>query len=268
MSLLDDILKSTKESILERLSSPLLGGFAVAWCAWNYRFLVILFSNAGVTQTFDLIEKLAFPDLWTVVGRGFLLPLATALVYVFLYPYPARFVYEFTLRRQREINQTKQRIADETPLTVEESRVLRADMLARERKHDEQVRDLNEQLNLLRAGGALSDVPKVTVPQAARPSPPLTPNITAGQIEVLDELDRAGGSALQSRVLKAIGRSRLEVEHDIDVLANRNLISVAYGAEGTGLGFTPQGRETLLASRDASKFGTPTAIAGSPRPAP
>lgn len=69
--LLDDLLTSAKQTLVERLASPLLGSFAAAWCVWNYKFLVVLFSSAGVSQTFALIEKFAFPDAWSILIRGF-----------------------------------------------------------------------------------------------------------------------------------------------------------------------------------------------------
>lgn len=84
--MLDDLLKSAKETIADRLASPLLGSFAVTWCLWNYKFLVILFSAAGVSQTFKLIETIAFPDTWSLIMRGTLYPLGSALLYVFAYP--------------------------------------------------------------------------------------------------------------------------------------------------------------------------------------
>ena len=147
--MLDDLLKSAKESILERIASPLLGSFSVAWCLWNYKFLVILFSEATVSQTFSLAEKYAFPDVSSVVIRGLLLPVLTAAAYVFVYPYPARFVYGFTQRRQVEINRLRQQIENETPLTLEDSRKLRAEFVEADRRHKETVDRLNEEITRL-----------------------------------------------------------------------------------------------------------------------
>jgi len=118
--MVDEILKSAKAQISERIASPLIGSFVISWCLWNYKFLVILFSSASVSQTFALIDKIAFPTFWALVLNGILLPILTAVAYIFAYPYPAKYVYEFTRRRQKEINEVRQRIEDETLLTIEE----------------------------------------------------------------------------------------------------------------------------------------------------
>lgn len=54
--MLEDLLKAAREQAADRLTSPLIGSFIVSWCLWNYRFLVILFFDATVSQTFRLIE--------------------------------------------------------------------------------------------------------------------------------------------------------------------------------------------------------------------
>lgn len=124
--MLDDILHSIRSQVSERLSSPLIGAFAISWCLWNYRFLVILFSNNTVTETFKLIDSIAFPPTWSVFLNGVLYPLLSALSYIFLYPYPARVVYRFVRERQRDIAKIRQQIEDETPLTQAEAKLLKA----------------------------------------------------------------------------------------------------------------------------------------------
>lgn len=125
--MIDEIMKSAKDSLLDRLSNPLLGSFILSWCLWNYKFLVILFSAASVTTTFKLVDSTAFPDTYTVFTQGLAFPMLTAMAYIFIYPYPAKFVYGFTGRRQREINELRRLIDNETPLTLEESRAIRAE---------------------------------------------------------------------------------------------------------------------------------------------
>jgi hypothetical protein len=114
-----------------------MGSFVVSWCLWNYRFLVILFSDTTLTQTFSQIDASCFPDTWAVFYRGVLFPLLTSLAYIFVYPYPAKFVYEFTRRRQQELLAIRRRISDETLLTVEESRKLRSELLRMQLAHEE-----------------------------------------------------------------------------------------------------------------------------------
>jgi len=124
--MLEDLLTSAKQTLLDRLASPLIGSFVLAWPLWNWKFIVILMSSNTVSMTFALIEKWCFPTSQDVMLRGFLWPLASALVYVFVYPYPARYIYGVVRRHQAELNRRKQQIEGEELLTREQSRELRA----------------------------------------------------------------------------------------------------------------------------------------------
>ena len=76
--------------------------------------------------------RLSFLTFWTTFGRGVLFPALTSLAYLFLYPFPAKWVYEFTREQQKKILAIRRRIEEETPLTIEDSRRIRAE-LAKER---------------------------------------------------------------------------------------------------------------------------------------
>lgn len=63
----------------------------------------------------------------TLLGNGLLMPLLITLAYIFIIPYPAKFVYSFWKNKQKEIQEIKQKIDDETPLTKEQSKKIRQD---------------------------------------------------------------------------------------------------------------------------------------------
>lgn len=130
--MLDNVGKTLSRLIEERLSSPLLSTFIISWCLWNYRFLVILLSDASVSTTFRLIDTVAFPSTTDLLLKGLALPLATTVLYIYAYPYPSKAVYDAWRRQQQELNKIKQRYDDQQPLTIEESRQLRAERLALE----------------------------------------------------------------------------------------------------------------------------------------
>jgi len=248
--MLDDVINSTKQSLVERLASPLAGSFVVAWCLWNWKFLVILFSATTVSQTFDLVERLAFPDWTAIVMRGLILPLLTAVGYIFIYPYPARFIYEFNLHRQREIAQTKQRIADETPLTLEESRRIRADYVDRERKNKEVVEELNEQIARLNAAlDAAKEAPET--PAELSSAERLYDKLEPSQFFLLHILEKAGSPALEKELIEKSPEPTVKTEFDIGELERRKLLHRNYDASRRGytLEFTHAGRRALLDSK-------------------
>lgn len=247
--MLDEIFQSAKQSLLERLSSPLLGAFVLSWCAWNWKFLVILFSDASVSGTFALVDQIAFPDYSAVLLRGLLFPLASACVYIFLYPYPARFIYEFSLRRQREINQTKQRIADETPLTLEESRRLRAEYVDNERRHVELVQRLNDEIarlnEALEARGKKDELTPLTGAEK------FYDKLDESQLELLRLLEKTGGESTESDLVKQSTETRVKTEFNIGELERRRLITKNYSnrVRAQLVAFTHEGRRVLLESQ-------------------
>lgn len=245
--MIDDLLKSAKESIAERLASPLIASFVVAWCGWNYKFLVILFSSAGVAQTFRLIDTIAFPDLETSLLRGIAYPLASALAYIFVYPYPARAIYEFTLRRQREISQLRQKIDEETPLTLEESRRVRAEFYALERKHREVEDRLNSEITELKASLERAQQPETKGFDATDASPKMVA-LAPLQFQLLKILEESEGTATESALISKSSAPRVQTEFSIGELVRQGLIETGYdqdGMERTYL-FTHEGRRALI----------------------
>lgn len=123
--MLDDLAKTVKAQLYERVSSPLLGAFTISWIAWNYRFLLVLVSSMPIAEKFAYIDNNIFNSYQNIFLHGTLYPLITTLSLIFIYPFPAKFVYEYWRTRQRELKEVQQRIDDETPLTREEARELR-----------------------------------------------------------------------------------------------------------------------------------------------
>lgn len=137
--MIDELSKTIRAQLHERVSSPLLATFSIAWLVWNYKFVLILFASVPLQEKFQIIDVVAFPSGISILLNGFVYPLATALALIFLYPIPARYVYEYAKKRQRELKEIQQKIDDETPLTKEEARAIRREAIKR-------TMDLEEEL--------------------------------------------------------------------------------------------------------------------------
>ncbi len=246
--MVDEIVKSAKAQLSERIASPLIGSFAISWCLWNYKFIVILFSAASVSQTFALIDTIVFSTTWSLILNGALLPAATTFAYIFVYPYPAKFVYEFTRRRQKEINEVRQRIEDETLLTIEESRKIRAEVLQTEKAHQEIVDRLNGEISRLK----LEMTNGQTEPP---PAPPIKGDssqraVTPTQLALLKLLEKAGGKMNDDILMKSSKESKVKTEFDLGELVKLELIKRRNDMR-TGeitYEFLHEGRRTLLDS--------------------
>ena len=188
----EDLTKSLKQQILERLSSPLLGTFVIAWSLWNYKFYVVLFSAATVTKTFDLIDTIVFPDNWTLFLRGVLYPLLTAGAYIFLYPYPARVVHGVVHRSQMRLLDDRRSIEGQTLLTLEESRRIRAEREHLQAAHDSEIDRKNKEIDRLREALAiLQTTTAVATRHAQAPFPSSSPSPANAEVETETLLSQA-----------------------------------------------------------------------------
>lgn len=148
--IIDDIIKSIKANLYERATSPLFGTFVVAWCVCNYKFLVVLVSSMPVASKFEYIETDVYTTAWVFFLKGVVCPLIATVFFIFIYPIPAKFVYEFWRKRQKELKEIKQKIEDETPLTLEESRKIRNEIITLQSSHDSETQRYNSEIEKLK----------------------------------------------------------------------------------------------------------------------
>lgn len=146
-----DAMTSIKAYLYERAVSPLLGSLIVSWALWNYRFFFIALGDLKYSEKMDEIDRfyaltethnLLWLFEWTVSNfwtLGVLFPLATSFIYLFVFPYPAKWVYKFSLKKQNELSTIKNIIEDKKLLSEEQSRALRFQLAETEKQFDEQI---------------------------------------------------------------------------------------------------------------------------------
>jgi hypothetical protein len=195
-SMTEEIWRAARRQIDDRLSSPLLGTFIISWSLWNYKFYVILFSAAQVTQTFKLIETIVFPDTLTLFLRGFLYPLLTTAAYLLLYPYPARWAYRLTQLSEKRLNDVRRDIEGQKLLSIDESRRIRAEREQLEVAHINEIDRKNQEIDRLRAEIAqLNSAPKTTQPSTVSPTSPASPTEQQGAAKAPVDLNSPVDSA-------------------------------------------------------------------------
>jgi hypothetical protein len=256
--MIDEILDSTKSSLADRISSPLLGSFLVSWCIWNWKFLVILFSDAGVTQTFSLVESVAFSDINDILSNGLLYPLITSLIYVFIYPFPARYVYGFMLYQKNKNNRLRQSVANETPLTLEESRQLTAEFNEIYQKQILQIEELNEKISQLTLASQDKNSKELKNSKLYNYS---KNEITESQIFLLQLIADQVGGASENGIKKIAGINTLQIVFDIEELVRKSLLErvVSIRGEGNRLRLTHEGVGVLLQkNRNSSDEASPS----------
>lgn len=162
---MEDIIKSIKACLYDRVSSPLFGSFLISWIICNYKFFVIIVSNIKPHVKLSLIDQIYSQTsdiLWFNFSKftidGFIHPLLLCLAYIYIYPVISEPVYGFTLNRQKRLRELKQAIENSRLLTVAESQKLiqKHNSLLQEREsiqleYSATVSALNKQLEDLKA---------------------------------------------------------------------------------------------------------------------
>lgn len=157
--MIDDISNSIKAELYGRTASPLFGAFFLSWSVWNWKFWLVVFSGLEIVEKITFIDGQLYSGFWQPVFFLFLGPLSTALLYIYAYPIPARFVYRHSGQQQKELRKIKVEIEDETPLSQDEHNRLRQKVsnlesayyadLANKDSEIERLRALIEQSNIV-----------------------------------------------------------------------------------------------------------------------
>jgi len=251
---MEDLIKSIKAHLYERTTSPLFGTFSISWAIWNYKFLVVLASSMDANEKFNYISTFLYPNVSTCMLEGIAFPLLTTLAFIFIYPYPAKFVYEFTKNRQKELKRIKQEIEDETPLTIEESRKVRREMAMLEIefgneiiRKDSEIQRLKELVNEIKQQNHVDSQTETT---EEKPSPeplqdkPLE-NIDSEKLDLL-LLISMYDNPYEKDIVGRSKTSKVKTEFNLGELENMNLVKSHSSLQGKYYSITHKGRTLLI----------------------
>ncbi len=140
--MIKDLWNAMRLYIEDRLSSPLLTGFAFAWSIINYRFFLILFSNERFTEKIALIENYVFQSNEVRLYKGLIYPLLAAFTYVLIYPFLDRLIYAAWRWHQHKLIQIRQRIDEERPLSEKDRTQLLSRIYEAERAQEDAMQRL------------------------------------------------------------------------------------------------------------------------------
>lgn len=141
----EDLIKTVKAQLYDRVTSPLLGCFLLSWVIWNYKFIFALFSSMKIEDKFKYIDNVIYKGASDYLIQCLALPLITTAFFIFIYPYPAKFTYEFFRKRQVELKEIQQKLDNETPLTKEEAKKIRSDAIKMSIDFEMEIEKLREE---------------------------------------------------------------------------------------------------------------------------
>lgn len=267
--MLDDLAKTVKAQLYERASSPLLGAFAISWIAWNYRFLLVLISSMPTAEKFTYIDTNIFSSYQVIFLHGTLYPLLTTLSLIFIYPIPAKFVYEHWRKRQRELKEIQQRIDDETPLTREEARELRHETLNAKLEFEQELERRSAEITRLKETiKELQPREKVEVDRPQKKQAKSTPiqatetssRLSDDQVQMLRRIAESAQGLAEKKLITSSGNDRILAAYNLGELETRNYVSRDYSSTfgDYALKATHPGRSYLVNhAQENNKSATP-----------
>jgi hypothetical protein len=148
----DDITKEIKAQLYDRARSPLFGGFVFAWVAWNFPSVLAILSDMPFSEKLEFWAKF-YGGEWESLSRLFLYPLGSAILFIAVYPFPARWTFHYWHWQHTKLKAIQQNIEDSTPMTQEEVKELRKITLEQQTRMQEQLRSvttINQELSAQR----------------------------------------------------------------------------------------------------------------------
>ena len=236
--MLDEITKSIKATLYERATSPLFGAFIASWAVWNYKTIFVLLSAMPTHEKFDYIETFIYANEWSCLLNGFLYPFITALLFLFAYPYPALYVYKFWHEKQIALKEAKQKIEDETPLTIEESRNIRRELFRLESEHDKEVTRKDAEIgrmktiveNLQTTIDSFNNISSNNEEyvESKTSSDPDKNELDEDRIEILKLISKGGGTMKDKDIISASSFDKVKTEYYLEDLENNGYLSRKY----------------------------------------
>lgn len=155
---IEDITKSIKATLYERVSNPFILSFLAAWCIHNYRIIMIAFSDESLNSK---LVKIDFQFEYNVlvsgmvfnlggILHGLIIPFMYTLIYICVLPYLSKPINQIHFTKQSELLSAKQKAEGLELLTKEKSRELRQEIIILEKKYSEKVQILEQENSELR----------------------------------------------------------------------------------------------------------------------
>jgi hypothetical protein len=253
----EDLSKSVKAQLYERANSPLFGALLLAWCGWNYKIIFILLTKGDPEKKLAYIDAFLYSTNYQIYGNGILFPIGTALAYIYVYPFLAKYPYAYAQKKQKELKEIQQKIEDETPLTQEDARDLRNQLRQAATEFDKVLSEKEKQNQELIAQNIQlqTQLDSSNVATAIKkPNPVYPPVLTDIQITMLNRLAEAADNGIDRSTLMQIGgEDQIAAEAKIEKLMEYQYIWQGHRATGPFLKITNTGRERFLEEREKLK---------------
>lgn len=258
---MDDLIKGIKAQLYDRLSSPLLSTFAFSLLAWNYRAVLIFVSSLAPSDKFLALDLLSLTwenEQLYWLSHLIFFPLATSAIYIFALPWAEKVVFEYSLKRKKDLKISRQKIEDETPVSNEEARELRNLVEVAYREFDATIKSRQEEIARLKIEvNDLKEKLKIA-PSSSTNAETHPAEILTSQEALLRKINELGGEDVSKHsIFSQATDPRVKVQYDIDELVRRKFISEHDASDDddeniySAVSLTPAGRRFLVENLSA-----------------
>lgn len=195
VNIVKDVVGGLKSFINERLVSPLLPAFVVAWLYWNYKVVLTVLSGISLDEKFSKIDSF-FPGTWGHINNGFLFPLAIALAYIFVYPLVSIPVYAYAVRKRADLRNSRQKAEKNVVLNEADKQKLLSQLYESKLEWRRREDELRDEIELLKASLAESQKALATFRETAK-----------NQLEMADYFKSKELNSDQVRILKYLSEA-------------------------------------------------------------
>lgn len=252
--MLTDMLTSIKAHLYDRAASPLMGSIVVSWTLWNYKLPLLLLSNEPILEKYRIISEVLYANDKNIYIYGLACPLITSFLYIFIYPYPAKFVFRFTQTQQRVMSNLKREIEGEALLTVKESRELRNQLYSLEDTFQKDLVQKDTEIEQLKAevDRLLTELRENVIPikENKDEKNQEANTITESQIKLLELLEEK--SIMERNIISQVdhGRTVGEIKYDLGELDLHGYIITHEDLQGHNTyTITHKGRSYLMKTK-------------------
>ncbi len=253
--MIEDILTNIKAQLYERAVSPLMGSFIFSWLVWNYKLIILVFSDEKVIEKYRIINEILYASPRELILLSFIYPTITAALYLFAYPYPARYTYQFTRNRQKEISDIKRKIEEETLLTAKESQSLRREINSLEEEYQKLFSKKDSQIEFMKSENLRlqsESVPKKksVSEKTTKPAKADDKKLNKIQENILIIISNQNALIREMDMLQLLGKNTTESKFYLNDLQTSGYIVRTIEADrGPVFELTPHGRAYMVRNR-------------------
>jgi len=251
--MLNEILTSVKAQLYERAVSPLIGSITLYWSIWNYKFVLLILSSDSITKKYKIIDEVLYSTWQQTYLQGALYPTITALVYLYAYPYPSKYVFEFTRKKQKEIIDIKREIEEETLLTEKASRKIRQEINDLEENIQKNLERKNTEIERLNKVIEKLEINNNTVSnnQPQKSKTILNKPLAENQIQLLKLIGKNPEKIYEKNIYQESDGKHIEQKFNLGELEKNDYIKSNYNsiASDNAYTLTHKGRSYLVKNK-------------------